>query len=403
MIDVCSTIHSFNKTREPERLLMKYRNMRTSPFIFLRATCHLFYERAAPALHSQPAPLTWCMGDMHLENFGSYKGDNRLAYFDLNDFDEAVLAPTTWDLIRFLTSILVGAKSIGISNVDAKALAKDFLVSYQTVLASGKSHWVERETSTGLIRNLLTAVKLRQRCDFLDHRTLFKAEERRIRIDGKKALAVTPKQRAMVEKFLKEFAQDQPDKKFFKPIDIARRIAGNGSLGVDRYIILVHGKGSPDQNYLLDLKEAVPSSLVPYLETPQPQWASEAHRVVTVQKRMQAVSMAFLQPVTIKNKPYILRALQPSEDRVTLDGTVNTLAELRKVIEVMGEVVASAQLRSSGRQGSATADELIDFAQGKDWMKALLKSSLDCAKHVNDDWKTYCKAYDAGYFAVDKF
>ena len=95
---------------------MKYRNMRTSPFVFLRATCHLFYERVAPDLHAMQAPLTWCMGDMHLENFGSYKGDNRLAYFDLNDFDEAVLAPTHWDLIRFLTSILVGAKSLGINS-----------------------------------------------------------------------------------------------------------------------------------------------------------------------------------------------------------------------------------------------------------------------------------------------
>ncbi|MFZ6692220.1 DUF2252 domain-containing protein [Undibacterium sp. SXout20W] len=402
MIDVCSTISSFNKTREPERLLMKYRNMRTSPFVFLRATCHLFYERVAPDLHAMQAPLTWCMGDMHLENFGSYKGDNRLPYFDLNDFDEAVLAPTHWDLIRFLTSILVGAKSLGINSEDAKGLVKEFLSSYQTVLASGKSHWIERETSVGLVRNLLTAVKLRQRCDFLDHRTLFKGEKRRIRIDGKRALAVSPKQREMVEKFLKEFAENQPDKKFFKPIDVARRIAGNGSLGVDRYIILVQGKGSPDQNYLLDLKEAVPSSLAPYLNTPQPQWQSEAQRVVTVQKRMQAVSMAFLHPVTIKNKSYILRALQPSEDRVTLDGSVSSLTDVKKVIEVMGVVVASAQLRSSGRQGSATADELIAFSQGKDWIKQLIKLSEKCAKQVNADWKTYCKAYDEGYFAADK-
>jgi len=402
MIDVCSTIHSFNKTREPERLLMKYRNMRTSSFIFLRATCHLFYERVAADLHALSMPLTWCMGDMHLENFGSYKGDNRLAYFDLNDFDEAVLAPTCWDLIRFLTSILVGAKSLGINSADAKDLTKEFLFSYQTVLVSGKSRWVERETSTGLIRNLLTAVKLRQRSDFLDHRTVFKGDQRRIRIDGKKALAVTSKQREMVASFLKEFAQNQPDKKFFKPIDIARRIAGNGSLGVERYIILVQGKGSPNQNYLLDLKEAVPSSLAPYLNTPQLPWQSEAHRVVTIQKRMQAVSMAFLQPVTMKDKPFILRALQPSEDRVTLDGSVSTLEEVRKVIQVMGEIVASAQLRSSGRQGSANADELIEFAQGKEWMKPLLKLSQKCAKQVNEDWKTYSKAYDAGYFSTDR-
>ena len=380
---------------------MKYRNMRTSPFVFLRASCHLFYQRAAEELNAIHAPLAWCMGDMHLENFGSYKGDNRLAYFDLNDFDEAVLAPLTWDLLRFLSSLQVGAKSIGINSGDAQSLCKEFLSTYQQVLSSGKSHWIERETSTGLIRNLLISLKLRQRPDFLDHRTLFQGDQRRLRIDGKKALPVTSKQSKTVRQFLKEFAKTQADPKFFKPLDMARRVAGNGSLGVERFIILVNGKGSPDGNYLLDLKQAVPSSLVPYLDTPQPQWQSEADRVVTLQKRMQAVSMAFLQAVEIDQQPYILRALQPSEDRVSLNAAVNSYAELKKVIQSMAVIVASAQLRSSGRQNSANADELISFAQNKSWIKPLLESARNSARQVNKDWKVYCEAYDDGYFSAE--
>lgn len=401
-MDVCATIFEFNRNREHERLLMKYRNMRSSPFVFLRATCHLFYQRAAEGLNQLDVPLGWCMGDLHLENFGSYKGDNRLAYFDLNDFDEAVLAPVSWDLLRFLASLMTGAKSLGIAAAEAQELCKLFLNSYQRVLASGKSHWVERETSDGLIRNLLTSLKLRQRSDFLDHRTVFQGHQRQLRIDGRKALPVTAKQEKTVRKFLHDFADRQANPEFFKPLDIARRVAGNGSLGVERFIILVNGKGGADGNYLLDLKQAVPSSLSPYLSTPQPHWQHEAERVVTLQKRMQAVSMAFLQAVEMQGQSYILRALQPAEDRVTLDAASCSQAELRKVIQVMGEVVASAQLRSAGRQGSVNADQLIEFAGSKGWKKSLLNLASDTSKQLNKDWKLFCEAYDDGYYSAER-
>lgn len=93
MIDIVKDIATFNAKREPERLAMKYKLMRTSPFVFLRGTCHLFYERLPLGSMLEGAPAVWVCGDMHLENFGSYKGDNRLVYFDINDFDEACLAP----------------------------------------------------------------------------------------------------------------------------------------------------------------------------------------------------------------------------------------------------------------------------------------------------------------------
>lgn len=83
--------------RDPERLQLKYSKMRSNAFVFMRATCHLFYDRLPQDDLFKRAPLTWACGDLHLENFGSYKGDNRLVYFDLNDFDEAALAPACQD------------------------------------------------------------------------------------------------------------------------------------------------------------------------------------------------------------------------------------------------------------------------------------------------------------------
>ena len=92
-MNVIREIQAYNAGRDPERLALKYQKMRSSPFGFLRASCHLFYARLPKTELFKAAPLTWICGDLHLENFGSYKGNNRLSYFDLNDFDEAALAP----------------------------------------------------------------------------------------------------------------------------------------------------------------------------------------------------------------------------------------------------------------------------------------------------------------------
>ena len=86
-LDVAGQIRAFNAGRDPERLQRKYAAMRASPFTFLRGTCHLFYARMARGGVQKAAPAVWVFGELHLENFGSYKGVNRLVYFDIYDFD----------------------------------------------------------------------------------------------------------------------------------------------------------------------------------------------------------------------------------------------------------------------------------------------------------------------------
>lgn len=399
-MDIVKKISDFNVGRDSERLQIKYRNMRSSPFVFLRGTCHLFYDRLPAGKLFSRAPEVWISGDLHLENFGSYKGDNRLVYFDVNDFDEAVLAPLTWELARFLSSVIVGAQSMKVNRPEALALCHVFLDSYVAALAYGKARWIERETADGMVSDLLNAVQSRARPQYLDSRTERDGKKRRIRLDGKKALPVTKRQREQVTRFMKDYASQQENPRFFKLIDVARRIAGTGSLGVDRYILLMEGKGSPDGNYLLDLKASLPSSLLPHLKTKQPRWSTEAHRVVAVQKRFQAVSMAFLQPVTLVDAPYVLRGLQPSEDRVDLATWHKHLRRLEGVMKAMGELVAWGQLRSGGRDGSAVIDELIDFADQSKWRRDLLDAAEHCAELVDKDWATYAQAYDDGVFGL---
>ena len=171
MIDVVQRIAAFNSGRDPERLAMKYLNLRANPFVFLRGTCHLFYARLPDASIFQSAPPTWNCGDLHLENFGSYKGDNRLTYFDMNDFDEAALAPLSWELVRLVTSVQVGAATLSIRPDEAEALCITLIEAYAHALACGKATWVERETSHGIIHQLLNDLRERQRALHLDKRT----------------------------------------------------------------------------------------------------------------------------------------------------------------------------------------------------------------------------------------
>ena len=62
----------------------------------------------------------------------------------------------------------------------------------------------------------------------------------------------------------------------------------------------------------------------------------------------------------------------------------------------MGRIVAWAQLRSAGRDGSAIADALIDFGLRRKWKQELLSASQDCAVQVHNDAAAYNAAWDGG-------
>ena len=147
-------IMAYNKGRIPAVLAMKYKIMSQNPFSFFRGSDHLFFEdipKDSPLLQS---PKTWICGDLHLENLGSFKGDNGLAYFDFNDFDEAALAPCLLDITRFACSVHVGAGELGLDAKGITAQVRGFLDHYATALQKGYIRVQEQETATGVIRQL---------------------------------------------------------------------------------------------------------------------------------------------------------------------------------------------------------------------------------------------------------
>ncbi len=403
--ELTQRILRFNRGRHPQLLRLKYDKMRANAFLFLRGTCHLFFEDWPQQSVLNDASRVWICGDLHLENFGSYKGDNRLVYFDMNDFDEAALAPCTWDLARLMVSTLVGAESLGFKEATAVSLCESYLAAYVRALATGRARYVEQETARGLVKDLLVRLMARGRKDFLNERTKVVAGRRVFRTDHPRLLAAGALERDHVKALFKDWAAQQTDKLaqpvFYKLHDIVRRIAGTGSLGVERYILLVEGKGGPNNNYLLDLKEARPSALQPlltHLKLPQPRWANQAARVAECEQRVQSTPPALLAAINYHGKSYILRELQPTLDRVSLISCKGNLAQLQPVLETMGETTAWGQLRSGGRQGSAIADELIAFAQKPKWQRGLLEYVKSYSQRVNDDYQKYCEAYDGGAF-----
>lgn len=148
-------IRHFNQGRDERLLKLKYKAMRADVFAFFRGSCHLFYEDWLRSTALNDAPPVWSCGDLHMENFGSYKGDNRLVYFDINDFDEAALAPCTWDIVRFLASVLLAADTLKLKHRGATSLCEHFLDAYAAALSRGQARTVEGETATGLIKQLL--------------------------------------------------------------------------------------------------------------------------------------------------------------------------------------------------------------------------------------------------------
>jgi uncharacterized protein (DUF2252 family) len=352
-----------NRGRVPQLLQRKFSAMAADPFVFLRGSAGLGH-RAVDLAALPRVPLGWICGDLHLQNFGSFRGVNRLVYFDLNDFDEAARLPVCLDLLRLLGSLLTAAPGMGVRRSEALALAGRTLDAYARALSRGKAFWLERDTAVGPVRRLLRQTQRRRRADLLASRTELVGGRRRMKIDGERYLGVPPRApvRAQIAEALEALGRHHGDGSFFDLRDIAFRVAGMGSLGVQRYVVLVSGRGDPERNALVDFKHAVASAACDaWPRFVQPAWEDDAARVVAVQDLCQAASPAYLCALRLGRLPMVVRELQPVEDRIALPRLARRLERFDDTLESMARLCAYAQLRSAGRRGAASAEELMAF------------------------------------------
>jgi len=399
---VSQKIKAFNAHRLPDKVQLKYKLLAADPFRFFRGTCHLFYEDLAKV--SLPAsPSVWMCGDMHPENFGSFKGDNRLVYFDLNDFDEGILGPASWELARFITSIFVGSQILGVAEKEALQWARHFLNAYSALLAKGKARYIEIETAYGIVRFFLEKVSQRTQGEFLQKRVNIEKNKIVLNTENKKYLQLDKELKMALMDHLQNRALNQEEKPdSYDVLDVCFRVAGTGSLGVKRYLFLIQITKNKKKLRLLDMKQVLPSSLAPYIEMKQPAWSTEAERAMAIKYRMQNVSPALLDTTIFKGDSFLLQELQPIEDKIDFSQLKDRDKDMTEVIHNMALLSASAQIRSSGRQGSASIDDLIEFGKNDQWRDAIIEYARNYAAKVKEDYRQFESEYRDGFFLADE-
>ena len=121
-----------NANRLPELVPLRFARMLADPFSFYRGSA------AVMAADLAASPSTgievMCCGDAHVSNFGMYGAPHRSIVFDLNDFDEAAVAPAEWDVKRLITSAIIGGRHAGYPAKAIRRSVEQALVGYQTSL-----------------------------------------------------------------------------------------------------------------------------------------------------------------------------------------------------------------------------------------------------------------------------
>ena len=384
-------ILKYNEGRLTPLLDLKYKAISENPFRFFRGTDHLFYEDIAKNPPLKDKTRIWACGDLHLENFGSYRANNGQVYFDINDFDEAALAPTSWEIIRFLVSIYAASEYWAISSTQAAALCAAFTDQYKKRIIAGKAYAIEKATTSPLIQTFIEQVEKRSEFDLLKKRILLKPLG--IIINNEKALPAAQKEKERIKNLFSSYLKiNHPE---FQIQDIAIRISGTGSLGLKRYIILVQHKVKKEFT-LFDLKMAQPSVLAESSPVKQPSWKSEAERIVTIQKLVPYAIPRYLDFIVDGKDSYIFRQLQPAADKFDQKLCKGKTSQMEVLIRQMASAVASAQIRSASRYGSSSVDELIEFAKNAGWQKKLLSYAVDYHKKLLKDFEIYRKSYSKG-------
>ncbi|MBB6499212.1 DUF2252 domain-containing protein [Pedobacter cryoconitis] len=389
MNTIVDRIEKFNAPLIPDMVQLKYKAMAESPFRFFRGTCHLFYEDLVKAKGFPTSPLVWICGDLHLENFGSFKGNNRQVYFDLNDFDESMLSPLNWELARVLTSIYVAFDTLKLKKTLADEMVSAFLTKYAETLKTGKAYYIDPRTADGTVKSFLNGIELRKEKELISKIT-GGVKKLDIKIDNLTHFKIDKKLKGELIVHITDWLEKTPAwPNNYKVKDAAFRVAGTGSIGLKRYMFLLQGTKKKDKFLLVELKQGTTSSLAPYNKVPQPKWTSDAERMITTKYRMQNVSPALLSTTNFKDNTYVLQEMQPSADKINFESLAGNVKDLKCVLMDMAILTAAAQLRSSGIQGSAINDELTAFAHQDKWHKPLIAYATNYAEQVKKDYKEY--------------
>jgi uncharacterized protein (DUF2252 family) len=401
--------------RVPELLAIKWERMAASPFGFFRGAVPVMAADLAVLPHT--GIFTQLCGDAHVRNLGAFAAPDGRLVFDINDFDETIRGPFEWDVKRLATSIVLAGRESGSKNAACSEATAILLRSYRRSMhafarmsvmdvARYQVHRLQRIAPVSLVlRKAERATPMTNQAHLTllpkapakgernaspAHRIFVEQKPLQFRLGGAKARMILDSLSLYRESLLPE---RQHFFDLYRPLDVAFRVVGTGSVGLRDYVVYMEGNGSEDPLFL-QIKEEPNSAYAPYLgEMGAPQ--HQGHRVVQGQRSMQFLSDLLLGWTTINNRHYLVRQLNDHKASIAIEELKGE--GLNQYAEICGELLARGHARSgdavtlSGYIG--TSDRLID---------AMAKFAVDYADQTEIDYQEFMHSRFAPHTARKK-
>jgi uncharacterized protein (DUF2252 family) len=394
--------------RNPELLRLKVARMAEGPFAFFRGTFHLFARDVIESkagslpLFSGGAELE-LVGDIHSENFGTYKAADGAVHYDVNDFDETTTGRFDFDVCRLATSWLLAAQERKDPLEQAVPVSLAGLVTYADTLrrllkkGKGAQHDVSETTPSGCgpVDDLIAAGAAAKRPAFINRLTERKNGGRRL-LRSVHYFNLPDEELARADRLLADYRKRCPrgdDDAYFKVEDVCGRVSGIGSMGRFRYAVLIAGKGSADaRNVIVEFKESRPSAYDLYRnrDTTEAALAGRAQHVVKVQQESQAAASEFLGCAADGGQSFQAREIGPPDARVDTKA-LKSAALLAGVARVQASVLARIHARAAMR-AVGSANPLAELDDPSAFCQRVLAFALGYADVATRDWTRFVGA-----------
>jgi len=329
-------------------LRLKHERMAEAPFRFLRATFYRWvpvWQEACPELAKAPKLLA--VGDLHVENFGTWRDAEGRLVWGVNDFDEAFAMPYTIDLVRLAASALLAVREQRLRLAAGDACAALLAGYSETIAAEGGRPFVLEEEHAALRAMAMGA------------------ERDPVRFWEKLNAARTAPAPRQVEKLLRKAMPELDGRP-----RIAHRIAGLGSLGRPRFVALGPSSGGLVAR---EAKALLPSAYA---------WANgiAAERILTGTLAEAAIRSP--DPFYRQKKGWVLRRLGPHCSAIEL-GDLPKRREHLVILKAMGRETANVHWGSPDAVGAIRRDLK---RRKTDWLH---HAAARMAEAVMADWKDW--------------
>lgn len=357
---IAEFVDASNGGRIPGLVPLRVGRMLASPFAFFRGSAGLMAaDLAAGPRSGVDAQLC---GDAHAANFGLYGTPEGKIVMDVNDFDETVSGPWEWDLKRLATSIVLAGREGGVGEKECRTAAEDVVTSYRRTIdhlaempfleswtALGDESVLDKVDADALTDDFAKAAKKARKNTSakVAARWTARGEDERWRFvpDPPVLTAVTAGTWQAVVDALPDYVDTLRESRRnlimrYGVSDVAFRIVGTGSVGLRNYLVLMHGNG--DEALVLQVKEARPSALAPYVGAGGTR--HEGKRIVHGARLVQAETDILLGWTTVEGRHFIVRQFRNRKGEI--DATTLAADHLDDYGRFAGALLARAHTRS---------------------------------------------------------